>query len=437
MHDRLADEVRESVCHTPSTPVTIGIATIPATSDDQQVHVDGRLAARVDLDRGVEDVAQQERRDDAEPAESTIRPQVSASRRLYGLNSRTIRRRFAFRTAGSDGRSGSSPLVEGFPSASGHGSSVPAAARASRHASRRARSTAARIRAVSSRVAGIVGEARSTTIGSPTTTRTRASRGSRVPGRRARTLPTIATGTSGAPVVSASRAAPRCHGRSAEPSTVPWGKIATAAPASRARATAATAATSPRRRSTGIPPSASRTRPTSRFHQSSLFVRKRSGRSIEAPRKNGSESESWFATTITGPAGTARLPPPRAARPAAAPAPGPRGRAVGRHLSRRPWARPDHTRSLLRAPGITLGRAVNGSPASSERWSATSPPSPRADVRVGGAGRDEHVVEAGSWHPSRTIVAHTRQRSGPTMRWPRRRAAGKPPRIRRDRSSRG
>ena len=244
-------------------------------------------------------------------AETRISTPVSASLGLYGLNSRTIRRRLALRTAGSDGPLGELAAREGFPSASRHGSSVPAERPGEPNASRRGVSTAVRIRAVSSRVAGIVGDARSTTIGSPTTTRTRARRGSRVPGRRASDAPTIATGTIGAPVVSATRAAPRCHGRSAEPSTVPWGKIATASPASRARATAATAATSPRRRSTGIAPSASRTRPTIRFDQSSLFARKRSGRSIEAPRKKGSESESWFATTITGPAGIRSTPSAR------------------------------------------------------------------------------------------------------------------------------
>ena len=91
--------------------------------------------------------------------------------------------------------------------------------------------TASRRRSVSSRVAGIVGLVRSTTIGEPITTFTRARRGSRVPGRRTASAPMIATGRSGAPVVSARRAAPRCHGRFGGPSTVPCGKIATAAAA--------------------------------------------------------------------------------------------------------------------------------------------------------------------------------------------------------------
>jgi hypothetical protein len=38
-------------------------------------------------------------------AETTIRPQTSESRAWYGRNSRMIRRKFALRTAGSDGRS--------------------------------------------------------------------------------------------------------------------------------------------------------------------------------------------------------------------------------------------------------------------------------------------------------------------------------------------
>ena len=51
-----------------------------------------------------------------------------------------------------------------------------------------------------------------------------------MPGLSTFAAPTIATGRSGAPVVSARRAAPRCHGRSAGPSTVPCGKTTTAAP---------------------------------------------------------------------------------------------------------------------------------------------------------------------------------------------------------------
>ena len=168
--------------------------------------------------------------------------------------------------------------------------------------------TASRRRSVSSRVAGIVGLVRSTTIGEPITTFTRARRGSRVPGRRTASAPMIATGRSGAPVVSARRAAPRCHGRSGGPSTVPCGKIATAAACSSACAAAATAPTSPRRRSTGIPPRRSSAQPTTPFRHSSRFARKRSGRSSAAPRKKGSESESWFATTITCPGGTRAAP---------------------------------------------------------------------------------------------------------------------------------
>ena len=48
-----------SVCQTPMTPVTIGIATIPATSDAEQPHV---LLGN----RDVEHLPQEERRDDAD-----------------------------------------------------------------------------------------------------------------------------------------------------------------------------------------------------------------------------------------------------------------------------------------------------------------------------------------------------------------------------------
>ena len=45
------------------------------------------------------------------PAETTISAETAASRALYGRKSRTMRRKFAFRTAGSAGRSGGSSFV--------------------------------------------------------------------------------------------------------------------------------------------------------------------------------------------------------------------------------------------------------------------------------------------------------------------------------------
>ena len=56
-----------SVCQTPSTPVTIGIATMPATSPMRSpISTVACAASTCRPDRGVEHLAQQERRDDAE-----------------------------------------------------------------------------------------------------------------------------------------------------------------------------------------------------------------------------------------------------------------------------------------------------------------------------------------------------------------------------------
>ena len=67
-------------------------------------------------------------------AEKRIRPHAAASFALYLLNSVTIRRAFALRTAGSAGRTGGSRLAR-FPASSGHESSVPAEGRRARYAS--------------------------------------------------------------------------------------------------------------------------------------------------------------------------------------------------------------------------------------------------------------------------------------------------------------
>ena len=153
-----------SVCHTPSTPVTIGIATVSAT---RAVRNRARSGPRRSRRRRSDDLARG-------------RVCVMCSSGPGASTEQTTHRHC-------------------------HGS-VP----------------------VRARLAGIVGVVRATTIGDPITTLTRARRGTRVRGRRTSAAPTIATGTIGAPVVKARRAAPRCQGRSAGPSTVPCGKIATA-----------------------------------------------------------------------------------------------------------------------------------------------------------------------------------------------------------------
>ena len=115
-----------SVCHTPSTPVTIGIATIPATRAVRRPR--STLACAVSGSTWIA-VSSTARRRNGEmtpsPAETTIRPQTSARRARYGPNSRMIRRRFALRTAGSAGRSGTSPVAKASKRRPGTRLSVP------------------------------------------------------------------------------------------------------------------------------------------------------------------------------------------------------------------------------------------------------------------------------------------------------------------------
>ncbi len=94
-----------SVCHTPSTPVTIGIATMPATS----------IVSRPTSSSGIATSSTSRSRNGEmtpSPAERTMSPETAPSRALYGRKSRTMRRKFAFRTAGSAGRSGGSSEVK-------------------------------------------------------------------------------------------------------------------------------------------------------------------------------------------------------------------------------------------------------------------------------------------------------------------------------------
>ena len=124
---------------------------------------------------------------------------------------------------------------------------------------------------------------------------------------------------------SASRAAPRCQARSAGRARFPGGRSRRRAPRSSAsrgggdRADVAAAALDRDPAERVEDPS-----DDGRFRQSSRFARKRSGRSIAAPRKNGSESESWFATTITGPGGQRSRAPSTSSRQTRADAGAPR-----------------------------------------------------------------------------------------------------------------
>ena len=93
-----------SVCQTPMTPVTIAIAIMPATS---------QVSRRVSLSGIATSSTSRSRNDGMTPsaAEKTMSAQTAPSRARYGRKSGKIRRRFAFRTAGSDGRCGGSSDV--------------------------------------------------------------------------------------------------------------------------------------------------------------------------------------------------------------------------------------------------------------------------------------------------------------------------------------
>ena len=314
VHHRLADLVREERLPDADHAGHDRDRDHPGDERDQQRHVDGRLVRRrVHLDRGVEHLAEQERRHDAEgrgdhdqPADEREAGAVAAEERddppEVRLPHRRIRRtdrRLAARAP------------EPVEATSRHESSVP-----EERLSRRCAPAARRLRAPARSArgtAGIVTGDGGTRIGSPITTRTCARRGSRVPGRSPSAAPTIATGTSGAPVASARRAAPRCHGRSTRPEHGALREDRRRCLPRRRRAPPrSTAATSPRPRSTLIAPSVVHDADcTARFSQSSALARYRSGRSIAAPTTNGSARESWFATTMTAPWGSRSVPSTR------------------------------------------------------------------------------------------------------------------------------
>ena len=122
------------------------------------------------------------------------------------------------------------------------------------------------------------------------------------PRESARAEPTIRTGTSGTPVASASRAAPRVQ---APPRTVPCGKIATVSPAREQLVGAGERRRGPSRpRATGIAAERVHQPGAGAVRQSSSFARKRSGWSAASASSGGSSSDSWFAATTHGPGGT-------------------------------------------------------------------------------------------------------------------------------------
>ena len=111
-----------SVCQTPMTPVTIGIATIPATSAVRRpTFSSGMATSRISRSKNGETTPT--------AAETTMSAHTRPSRALYGRKRRTIRRKLALRTAGSAGRSGGSLLVNESKRRPGTRRSVPAGGR--------------------------------------------------------------------------------------------------------------------------------------------------------------------------------------------------------------------------------------------------------------------------------------------------------------------
>ena len=247
------------------------------------------------------------------------------------------------------------------------------------------------------------------------TTRTRARRGSRVPGRRTSRLPRRSRPARAARRSSARAAPPALPRPVGGPSTVPWGKIATAAPARERGAAAATAADV----------------------SAAALDRDPAERVEDAVRRAGSARAR--ASRGSGAAGRARRRGRRGRRASR----GSRRRSPGRQGSapppstseppdgaeRRRQDRADDAVEASRRPGTSrTTRAVSSarraypsgvpwtrSPASSDgSLGDHRRPLDETDVRVRGAAprgarRRSRFVAI----PSRTIVAHTRHRSRP------------------------
>src|SRR5688500_18143756 len=112
------------------TPVAIAIAIMPAT---------GQVSSRVSLSGIATSSTSRSRNDGMTPsaAENTMRAETAPSRALYGRKSGKIRRRLAFRTAGSDGRGGGSSGANESKRRPGTGVSVPAGRRQASRGERR------------------------------------------------------------------------------------------------------------------------------------------------------------------------------------------------------------------------------------------------------------------------------------------------------------
>ena len=303
----------------------------------------------------------------------------------------------------------------------------------------RSASIASRTRSVNSFAEAIVAGPRSTGMASPTITRTR---GNRTRGARAQRSSggDDRTGTMGAPVARASRAAPRCQLRWPPPRIVPCGNTTTASPTSSARAP-------PRRPPCRLCP----VRPESHradegrvpaARRPELVLRQVSERTVD----RGGEEEGIEEGLVVGDddhgAGRNPLGPLRTEPPDAPGAPGSRSRGRTRRPAPsavRPRARPDHTRRLLSRRAYPSGVPWIRSPGEQRALVRDDRrPVHEANIRVRGAGLHEHVVESGS---RRSVPDDRRPHPAPVgadeLRSPRRHVPGTPPRTRRDRSSQG
>ena len=144
--------------------------------------------------------------------------------------------------------------------------------------------------------------------GSPNTTRTFVGRGRRRPRGQARPLPLTYTGTTAAPLMTASIPTPGFAGLSLSSCSprVPSGKTSSAPSPSSARSAVRRAAGSAPSRRTGRAPSAWMSRPKSGILNSSAFARNASRRGHTPPTSGGSSRLAWFETTRSGPAAGTR-----------------------------------------------------------------------------------------------------------------------------------
>ena len=187
-------------------------------------------------------------------------------------------------------------LPAGLPPLSSSGGAPPAVSPMALSRRRRMASIIIRL-AVSYRVFLSSPSWRSNRRAGPNRTVTFAGRGRRRPRGQARPLPAMYTGTTGAPLSTASMPAPALAGRNSPSSPrVPSGNTSRARfSSSMRRAVRKALGSAPSRRS-GRAFSCQISRPNSGMRKSSALARKESGRAATPPTSGGSSTLEWFAT---------------------------------------------------------------------------------------------------------------------------------------------